>query len=1368
MYFNYATALALPWGNISGAGTLELNSAQAVNGTANWNPIATVGMSLPATFSGTVQLDNGRIQSPPTGLGSASNLVIKNGSQFLAFDGTVAGLTYTFPQNFTISGLGWGETGYNLGALRDSGMKVTFTGNITLAGSSAIYVQPASNANINVQGVISDDGTPASALTINAGDSYIQLSNANTYNGNTLINIATLKVGHDGAIPSGAGKGNVTLATTLDLNGFNPTVNGLSGAGTVTSNILGDSNLSIGANDQTSTFTGLIQNGSGTVGVTKVGSGTLTLTNTNTFTGPLSVKSGVLATSTINIANSNGPLGAGALPVTLGSTGSGTGALEYISTFSTSSDKPFTLATGGSGAFVIDNAQTTLQLTGTIDGSGNLVEVGPGTLVLGGANTYTGISVLLGGNLQVQSTETGTTGALGNGGIIAFTGGTLQYSPTNNFDYSSRFDTGNQTIRIDTAGQNVSFASPLLGAGGGNLILNDTTPSTVGQLLLNGTSVFPGNTTVAAGDLRGTGTLTNSKVVVTTGFGSVWPGMASFGSSVPAAGETLTVAGVDLSAGGKLKIALNTSSATSTQKLAVTGATCNITGSVLSLGIPNGATSGNSYTILTSTSPITGTFDSVFVNNALNIGSNIVAVTYTTNSIKVKITGSVTPVTIDSFTAQAKGAGVLLDWNCISEYQNAGFNLYRRSIGSPDWERINPALIAGRITNPDAKSYTTIDWAPSGVYEYRLESINVAGGREFFAADTSAVTTDSQALPTCIDAISNAVIEAVATDFLLASNSARANQFTRDFAARNNYAINASRTLSLTEAKVVSPNINSKNMASRNMLTNISDTAPKHTSVTAGVRWFAAGSVGGASNYLAAKAVYSDAGVLLIQQQDLPAGFDIDHVVLQREGRPVTALAQTPAGLVVYAPGYEDDYTNKDAIFLRATPSLTSAGVVAAASGLFNSMQPVNVTSSASVSVDYHDVYFDYNLRPYAFAPWFSAKYLTQGTAQDFIVTLPDVSSSPATVTVNVWSLTDSPAISPDHALQMVVNGQTVGQTQWDGGGKMIQLTFAVPHGILRSGENMVTLVTPTIEGQDTQIAFVHSFNFSYTRSLDGSNPLEITNDGNTACLFELDNVLASGVWVVDVRYPDRATLTPVELQAKADGTFRARFMANSGGSGKYLITPVGRENKTLAVSRRTVAPLRLNGTYLATGPMQFNSGVQPLLAKHGKEGIRGAFVDQEQLFDYYNFGRFGPNGIQKAVRAAQPKYLLLLGKTTFDYKNYSGLNVDPLCPAFLVSTNFWAQTTSDSQFGDLGRGYPEVAVGRLPVGSTSDLTGTVGHILSYKGLPTSGTRMHAIADRTDPEVADFAAQLDSMIRVNQTGHGMAGKLRRPFVLNAQ
>ena len=217
MSLNYATAAAPPWSQISGAGTLELNSAQAIDGTANWGSPA-----LPGTFSGKVQVDNGRINGIPANLGGATAVAIGNGAQFLAFDGTTNGTAYTFTQNLSINGMGWGEGGHDLGAIRVSGLNATFSGNLSLTGNSGLYTQNAANTSMNVTGAISDGGS-GYGLTINAFSGGITLSNSsNTYTGTTTVTAGTLSLGNGTTNTSLADTAGVVIGTDataiLNLN----------------------------------------------------------------------------------------------------------------------------------------------------------------------------------------------------------------------------------------------------------------------------------------------------------------------------------------------------------------------------------------------------------------------------------------------------------------------------------------------------------------------------------------------------------------------------------------------------------------------------------------------------------------------------------------------------------------------------------------------------------------------------------------------------------------------------------------------------------------------------------------------------------------------------------------------------------------------------------------------------------------------------------------------------------------------------------------------------------------------------------------------------------------------------------------------
>jgi autotransporter-associated beta strand protein len=143
----------------------------------------------------------------------------------------------------------------------------------------------------------------AGALTINTTNpegnaSY--LDKANTYSGGTVLtNYAMLGIGNVGAL----GSGGVTLYqnnpnSRLNLNTFSVTVGWLSGPG----GIISDWNSGAGTTTFTvnqsinTTYSGVISNGATRVlALVKSGSGTLTLSGTNTYTGATAVSNGTLA-----------------------------------------------------------------------------------------------------------------------------------------------------------------------------------------------------------------------------------------------------------------------------------------------------------------------------------------------------------------------------------------------------------------------------------------------------------------------------------------------------------------------------------------------------------------------------------------------------------------------------------------------------------------------------------------------------------------------------------------------------------------------------------------------------------------------------------------------------------------------------------------------------------------------------------------------------------------------------------------------------------------------------------------------------------------------------------------------------------------
>jgi autotransporter-associated beta strand protein len=91
----------------------------------------------------------------------------------------------------------------------------------------------------------------------------------------------------------------------FDLNGFSNTIGSLSGAGTVTDDDAAAATLTVGNDNTSTTFSGILENGTGVLQRTKTGTGTLTLTGNNTYTGATNVAAGILQAGSATAFSAN-------------------------------------------------------------------------------------------------------------------------------------------------------------------------------------------------------------------------------------------------------------------------------------------------------------------------------------------------------------------------------------------------------------------------------------------------------------------------------------------------------------------------------------------------------------------------------------------------------------------------------------------------------------------------------------------------------------------------------------------------------------------------------------------------------------------------------------------------------------------------------------------------------------------------------------------------------------------------------------------------------------------------------------------------------------------------------------------------------
>ena len=211
------------------------------------------------------------------------------------------------------------------------------------------------------------DGIAGTASLLKSGAGKVTLGTTNTYTGATTVSSGTLALGTVAAIPGGTGAGNVTVNGTLDLAGFSPVLNNLSGTGVVDDVSAGGSPVLTVATAGNPTFGGVIKNTTGSVGLTVAGTGTWTLTGSNTFSGPTVISGGVL--------NVNGSLAGGGLTAQSGTALGGTGKINGHVTLASGSALDLTAnAPLTAGALTVSGA-VTVNAGGTITTSNSATYV---------------------------------------------------------------------------------------------------------------------------------------------------------------------------------------------------------------------------------------------------------------------------------------------------------------------------------------------------------------------------------------------------------------------------------------------------------------------------------------------------------------------------------------------------------------------------------------------------------------------------------------------------------------------------------------------------------------------------------------------------------------------------------------------------------------------------------------------------------------------------------------------------------------------------------------------------------------------------------------------------------------------------------
>ena len=466
---------------------------------------------LVKTGSGTLILSAANTYAGTTTVKNGGSLKIQNGTALGATGSGTAVTNATLELAGNITTAAEGLTLY--GTLSSQAGTNTYAGVVNAQTGASFDVASGSILNLSASIIgaapftktgggalrFTLDPNNTGAMTINQGVAEIT---AGTTDGNIIINSGATFIAAAGAV-NDANSITANAGGTYDFRGADA-ISSLNGSGLVTKGIAGLSTLTVGGNNGSGTFSGVVENGVGQIAIAKNGTGTQTFLGTNTYNGATTVTAGTL------VIGGAGKLGGGV----------------YTATF----------ANAGLFNYASSEQQT---LSGVISGAGTIIKTGSGTLTLTAVNTFSGpitnnngllVGVTSGtcsnSSIIVQSVGSGVTASLG----VRYTSANTQWACTNLMTLAAISSGNAPTLVFAFESSPSTTVGPLLIKN--NIALDATTTISVDPVNLVSGGVYP--------LLTYGGTLTGTAPTTAT-IGRGLTGTLAWGTGSPYSTKTLVL-----------------------------------------------------------------------------------------------------------------------------------------------------------------------------------------------------------------------------------------------------------------------------------------------------------------------------------------------------------------------------------------------------------------------------------------------------------------------------------------------------------------------------------------------------------------------------------------------------------------------------------------------------------------------------------------------------------------------------------------------------------------------------------------------------------------------------------------------------------
>jgi len=369
---------------------------------------------------------------------------------------------------------------------------------------------------------------------------------------------------------------------------------------------------------------------------------------------------------------------------------------------------------------------------------------------------------------------------------------------------------------------------------------------------------------------------------------------------------------------------------------------------------------------------------------------------------------------------------------------------------------------------------------------------------------------------------------------------------------------------------------------------------------------------------------------------------------------------------------------------------------------------------------------------------------LVSTTGGTTTVNLPSIDSNSSTVDIEIrvqgFTFTQ-------HDIRVLLNNNEIGTIQGSFRELMIK-NFTVPTSMLTEGSNVIKLISNI----SNSTAFTDEIKVSYNRRYEALQNRLFFYTPNYR-VVKVRGFTSSDIKLYDVSDPDNPKIV-INPTIEAEGSTYNLVLPSSRGSIYYATTVNSILTPTFVVSNSpsTLSSSQNQGRIIIISHSNWMDKAEDWANFRRDQGFSVKVVDVEDVFDEFDYGLPTSRAVRNFLEFAKnnwqtpPDYVLLLGDSTYDPRNFFGYGFLNFVPTMMVDTRFM-ETGSDEALADFDDdGLAEIAIGRIPARNSATLDNTLTKTIAFEqGLSTVYSR-GGLFPSDLPQGYDFEAMNNRLI----------------------